>query len=71
MSGTKIGALKAAQKNKELYGEDYYRNMGRKGGSVLGVVKGFAQDPERAREAGRLGGSRSKRGPSKKLSTGK
>lgn len=46
------------------------REVGRKGGSVLGVKKGFALDNQRAREAGRLGGMNgrgSKKGPRKKV----
>lgn len=30
MSGTKAGGLKAAAKNREKYGEDFYSNIGRK-----------------------------------------
>ena len=32
MAGTKAGGLKAARTNKEKYGDDFYREMGRKGG---------------------------------------
>lgn len=39
----------------ERYGEDYFRNIGRKGGSAC-VPKGFATNPELAKEAGRRSG---------------
>jgi len=68
MSGNKIGGKKAAQTNKEIYGEDFYRNIGSLGGiesaksGHLARV-GFGADRERAREAGRKGGLKSRRGP--------
>jgi general stress protein YciG len=61
MAGTKEGGKAAAKKNRELYGEDYYANIGRKGGSVL-TPKGFALNRELAKKAGAIGGSRSRRG---------
>ena len=60
MSGNKAGGIKAAQTNKERYGDDWYKILGAKGGKVLGV-KGFATNKELAREAGRKGGKVSKR----------
>ena len=36
-------------------------SAGGKKGAADGVIKGFAADPERARRAGAIGGSRSKR----------
>lgn len=36
-------------------------SKGGKKGAADGVIKGFAADPERARRAGKIGGSRSKR----------
>lgn len=45
---------------KSRYGEDYFRNMGRKGG-LAKVPKGFAANPELARIAGCRGGRISKR----------
>lgn len=65
MAGNKIGGKKAAKKNKELYGKNFYANIGRKGGKA-GHTGGFAADPELARRAGALGGKKSRRGPSKK-----
>ena len=40
----------------ERYGEDYFRNIGKKGGSVAGVAKGFAANPELAKQAGKKSG---------------
>lgn len=55
----------------KLGGEDaarnYYRELGRRGGSVTGVKKGFAANPELARRAGKVGGAISKRGKAKEL----
>lgn len=68
MAQTKEGALKAQQTILEKYGKEHYANMGRIGGKAK-VPKGFALDLDRAREAGRLGGTRGKRGKAK-LSTG-
>ena len=69
MAGTTEGGRKASLKNKEKYGEDFYKNIGQKGGSVLGVTKGFAlakeyalDDPRHPTNAGRKGGERSRRG---------
>lgn len=61
MSGTKAGAKLTALKNKQLYGEDFYCVIGRKGGSKKGVAKGFALNKDRAKEAGRKGGIVSRR----------
>ena len=55
MAGTKIGGLKAAAKNKELHGEDFYAVIGAKGGRN-GHTGGFAADRELARRCGRIGG---------------
>ena len=65
MAGTKAGGLKAAKTNKEKYGDDFYREMGRKGGKN-GHTGGFAANPELARIAGAKGGRISKRGKAKK-----
>jgi general stress protein YciG len=66
LSGNVSGGRKAAQKNKELYGEDYYKNIGSKGGRTTGP-KGFSLNKELAREAGSRGGRASRRGVTKKL----
>lgn len=66
MAGTKEGGIKASKTNKLKYGEDFYKIMGRKGGQVTGILKGFALDPERAKRACRKGGKISRRGKSNK-----
>lgn len=65
MSGNKLGGLKAAATNKEKYGPDFYREIGRKGGHN-GHKGGFAANPTLARLAGAKGGRLSKRGPATK-----
>lgn len=65
MAGNKIGGKKAAKKNKELYGKDFYARIGARGGKA-GHTGGFAADPELARRAGAIGGRKSKRGPANK-----
>ena len=65
MAGTKAGAQKSKQTLIERYGEDYFSNMGKKGGKAM-VPKGFALDPAKAAEAGKKGGTISRRGPAKK-----
>lgn len=78
MAGTKAGGQKTAKTNIEKYGEDYYRNLGRKGGRN-GHTGGFADPnpgkdgltgPERAKYYGRIGGTISRRGKSKKTTKG-
>lgn len=64
VAGTKAGGKKAAATNKEKYGSEFYANIGRKGGQN-GHTGGFAANPELAKEAGRKGGTISKRGPAK------
>ena len=64
MAGTIIGGKKAALKNKELYGEDFYKKLGVKGGSVRGKASGFGAGEagrERARIWGKVGGTKSRR----------
>jgi hypothetical protein len=74
MAGTTKGGQKAAQKNKSLYGADFYASIGAKGGK-LGRTGGFATDKkgkdgltgrERARLAGSKGGRISRRTKSSK-----
>lgn len=64
MSATIAGGKKAAISNKERYGEDFYSKIGKKGGSTPTTKpKGYAaMTPEQRREAGKKGGSVSKRG---------
>lgn len=68
MSGTKAGGMKAAAANK-ANDPDFYRKIGSKGGK-LGHTGGFASKsvgidgltgPQRARTAGTLGGTISRR----------
>lgn len=60
MTATRLGGLKAAKSNKEKFGEDFYKNIGAKGGRN-GHTGGFAANPELARVAGAKGGRISKR----------
>lgn len=61
MAGTKLGGAKASETNKRLYGADFYQRIGQEGG-VKRVPKGFAlMDRAKVQEAGRKGGTRSKR----------
>lgn len=62
MAGTKAGAAKAKKTNVERYGKEFYAKIGSVGGKKTGVKKGFAANPERARKAGIVGGTRSRRG---------
>lgn len=64
MGGTIAGGKKAAITNLKRHGKNFYSNIGRKGGKN-GHTGGFYGDPERAAEAGRIGGLKSKRGPAK------
>ena len=60
MSGTKAGGKKAAARNKELHGENFYAEIGRKGGHN-GHTGGFYGNSKRASEAGKIGGTISRR----------
>lgn len=62
MAGTKEGGLKGKQTLYKKYGEDYFKEMGRKGGMVSSPLKGFGSNRQRAVDAGRKGGKISKRG---------
>lgn len=62
MAGNKLGGKKAALTNKEKHGDDFYRNIGRKGGSKSHPeTRPFALNPELASRAGRKGGTISRR----------
>lgn len=65
MAGTKAGGAKAAATNKRKYGDDFYGRIGAIGGKS-GRTGGFYANRELAREAGRKGGLKSRRGPSKR-----
>lgn len=60
MAGTKEGGKRASETNKKLYGEDFYRQIGARGGKN-GKTGGFYANRELAREAGRKGGAKSRR----------
>lgn len=70
MSGTIAGGQATAATNKAKYGEDYYKEIGKKGAEAYkltqekGIAKprGFAYNRELARTAGAKGGTNSKRG---------
>ena len=62
MSGTRKGGRRAAATNKQLYGDDFYRKIGSKGGrQKSSKPRGFAAHPELARTAGAKGGRMSSR----------
>ena len=65
MSGTKDGGYKCRNTIIARFGVDYYKDIGRRGGLVCGVKKGFAANPELARKAGKKGGTISRRGRAK------
>lgn len=60
MAGTKAGGLKAAETNKAKHGAGFYARIGAIGGKN-GHTGGFAANRELAREAGRKGGTISRR----------
>lgn len=57
MSQTKEGAKKALATMKRKYGEHYYKSIGAEGGKVK-TKKGFATNPEFAREMARKGANK-------------
>lgn len=61
MAGTKAGGIKAAATNKLKYGDNWFAQIGAKGGKAC-VCKGFGANPELAKKAGALGGHNSRRG---------
>lgn len=62
MPGTKLGGQRAAATNKAKYGDNFYANIGAKGGAK-GHTGGFYANRELARTAGAKGGTISRRGP--------
>lgn len=66
----KKGGIQAAKTNKERHGEDFYRNIGKKGGSkTTEKLKGFAHmaanDPNKQRSISTKGGKNPYRGKKK------
>lgn len=61
MSNTKEGGKKSAATNKAKYGKEYYAVIGAMGGKAKNKNKGFGSSHERAVEAGRAGGLKSRR----------
>lgn len=60
MAGSKVGGKKTAATNIAKYGADFYKRIGKIGGS-RGTTGGFFKDRELARIAGAKGGKISKR----------
>lgn len=60
MARTKEGSIKALQTIKETYGDDFFVNIGRKGGRRC-VSKGFGRNKKLASTAGRKCGLKSKK----------
>lgn len=58
MPGTAAGGVKTANKNKELYGSDYYVKIGGNGGRKS-RGGGFSAAPDKAKPAGHKGGTKS------------
>ena len=61
MTQTKEGARRAVETTKRIHGSDFYARIGKKGGQN-GHTGGFASNIALAKEAGRKGGKKSKRG---------
>ena len=70
MSGTKIGGQRAAKTNRKRHGDDFYAQIGHKGGIISTPTGGFGHPkpgadgltgPERAKIAGAKGGKKSSR----------
>lgn len=61
MAGTISGGRKAARANKLKYGDDFYKVIGKVGGT-LSRNGGFASSRELASRAGKIGGKNSRRG---------
>lgn len=62
MAGTPEGGRKTVAKVKALYGEDFYKKVGHKGGTAPRTApRMFAADRELASKAGKVGGILSRR----------
>lgn len=60
MPGTITGGKKAAETNKKVYGEDFYKKIGAEGGKKSRNGGFAAATPEQVREWGRRGGLNSR-----------
>lgn len=69
MPGTVEGGRKAAAKNKERYGLNFYKTIGKTGGQ--NGPGPFASDTDLAKRAGKLGGQASRRKSKKIILAGK
>lgn len=67
MVGTREGGKKAALTNMRKYGNEFYRENGRKVGRNGHTGGFYAMSPEKRRECGAKGGRISRRGPAKKI----
>lgn len=75
MAGNKSGGLKTRDTNFDRYGRDFYKNIGSMGGKIIHnrdpetgkALKGFALNRERASQAGKIGGTRSRRSKVKEI----
>lgn len=63
MAGNKDGAKRAVETNKQKYGKDYYSKIGSRSWSNPDRSRetGFALNRDLAREAGKKGGSKTKK----------
>lgn len=61
MAGTTAGGEAARETNYKKYGQTFYKDIGALGGRVK-VKKGWGSNPELAKRAGAIGGSKSRRG---------
>lgn len=66
MAGNKAGGIKTRDTNRKKYGADYYTRLGMLSGRVNHPeTRYFHRDPAAASRVGKIGGLKSKRGPSK------
>ena len=67
MTGTKAGGLKAAATTKSKHGKDFYKNIGKIGGSAYHKWRYLEINPDFAAKIGKKGGTISRRGKAKDL----
>lgn len=60
MAGTREGGRRAAATNRKRHGADFYAKIGAKGG-IIGKTGGFYANRKLASDAGRKGGTISRR----------